>query len=645
MARVTTALFLVAMAVSASAQDEFRDGRIRYQEPGVVMQRAGESEAEEAFVNAPFLPGDRLWTDGSGRAELQFEGTTFVRVDSRGKLDFVSRDQGRRSDLVVLRLWSGGVYVHVGEGRYSPDFELETPGGVVEFLDRGVYRVDVDSGETRLTVYDGEAALDSGGRRVRVDSGERTYARRDEEPERPQPFDRDGDYDDFARWDQEREDRVAWAGESERYLPEDVDYYGGELDESGSWYYEAEVGHVWRPYVATGWQPYSNGHWVWTSWGWTWVPYDPWGWVTFHYGRWGHSPAIGWYWIPGSVWGPAWVSWAVGGNYVGWCPLGYRDRPVFGHDFGRVKGHAVPRGTATHATTTADNPVAGFTFVNKSDMGKRSLAQRRFAATADAARSVQIVDSQRAALSRELKVTDARPAAARTSRNTPRTVKTRPTFGDTVPELRSDPTTTIPIWRRGERKADDDQDPRYRVDSRESRPTDRRSPRSTVQPNRADEPRWQTRPESSSRPTDRRSSRTPDTRASERDADTRRRQPLEAAEPERRAAPAPWTAPQRSSPPVERGTPRDSNLRDRETAPRREPEHDVLRRFFQPANEGRSRSQGGSERSVTPRTVTPRAQPRAPSPTRVEPRRASPPAPTPRQPAQGERARPKKDKH
>lgn len=105
MARVTTALFLLALAVSASAQDEFRDGRIRYQEPGVLMQRAGESEAEDAFVNAPFLPGDRLWTDGSGRAELQFEGTTFLRLDSRGKLDFVSRDQGRRNDLVVLRLW------------------------------------------------------------------------------------------------------------------------------------------------------------------------------------------------------------------------------------------------------------------------------------------------------------------------------------------------------------------------------------------------------------------------------------------------------------------------------------------------------------------------------------------------------------
>lgn len=632
--RVTAALFLGVLAVPAVAQDEFRDGRIRYQEPGVLVQRAGESETDEAFVNAPFLPGDRLWTDGSGRVEIQFEGTTFVRVDSRGKLDFVSREQGRRNDLVLLRLWSGGVYVRVGESRASPDFELETPGARVEFLDRGVYRVDVDSGETRLSVYDGEAAIDSGGRRLRVDSGERTYSRRDEEPERPRSFDRDGDFDDFARWDQEREDRVAWAGGSERYLPEDVASYSGELDESGSWYYEAEVGHVWRPYVATGWQPYSNGHWTWTSWGWTWIPYDPWGWATFHYGRWGHSPAIGWYWIPGAVWGPAWVSWAVGGNYVGWCPLGSRDRPVFASDLGRTKGYAVPRGDAARqglATVAAadGNPVAGFTFVNRADMGRRLAAQRRFAPPADAARSVQILDS-RAALSRELKVGEARPAAAM------RTVKTKPTFGDTVPELRSDPTTTIPFWRRGDRRVDTD--PRYDANSRtgsqgDSHPTDRRSPRSTAQPNRTDEPRWPTRPDSRSRPTGLRSTGTPVPRVDDRDAETRRERPPGTADPERRAAP--MRSPSEARDPA-RGADRDPSMRSRE-APPRDPDHDVLRRFFQPLNEGRTRSEGSD------RNAPPRGDARPPAPVRAEPRRSNPPPPQP--PPRVERAKPKQEKH
>jgi len=111
------------------------------------------------------------------------------------------------------------------------------------------------------------------------------------------------------------------------YLPEEVAPYAGELESNGTWYYESEVGHVWRPRVGPGWQPYSDGRWIWTAYGWTWVPYEGWGWAPFHYGRWGHSASLGWYWIPSAGWGPAWVSWAVGPSYVGWCPLGYRDRP------------------------------------------------------------------------------------------------------------------------------------------------------------------------------------------------------------------------------------------------------------------------------------------------------------------------------
>ena len=46
---------------------------------------------------------------------------------------------------------------------------------------------------------------------------------------------------------------------------------------------------MWRPYVAANWQPYSNGRWVWSIFGWTWVPYESWGWAVSHYGRWGYG--------------------------------------------------------------------------------------------------------------------------------------------------------------------------------------------------------------------------------------------------------------------------------------------------------------------------------------------------------------------
>ena len=65
-------------------------------------------------------------------------------------------------------------------------------------------------------------------------------------------------------------------------------------------------GYVWTPrHMGYQWRPYSNGHWVMTDFGWTWVAYEPWGAIPFHYGRWGYDDYLGWYWVPGTTWGPA----------------------------------------------------------------------------------------------------------------------------------------------------------------------------------------------------------------------------------------------------------------------------------------------------------------------------------------------------
>ena len=254
---------VLAAAAPALAQEDYRHGRLRYVETGVTIQRLGESAADEAIANLPFIPGDRLWTDASGRAELQFAGGGILRVDRGSKLDYVSHDDERGSDRFVLRLHAGSLYLHTRERRDFGDFEIETPGGLVVPLERGIFRVDVDAGETRLSVLSGAATLDSGRRRVTLEAGERSYARRGESPEEARSFDWRA-ADDFGRWDEERQGQVAWAGASSRYLPEEMAPYAGELDSHGSWYYETEVGHVWRPYVAAGWQPYYDGRWMFT---------------------------------------------------------------------------------------------------------------------------------------------------------------------------------------------------------------------------------------------------------------------------------------------------------------------------------------------------------------------------------------------
>ena len=77
-----------------------------------------------------------------------------------------------------------------------------------------------------------------------------------------------------------------------------------DLSPYGNWIESPDYGYVWRPRI-NGFTPYStNGYWVLTDYGWTWVSGYSWGWAPFHYGRWYYDPFHGYVWVPGYEWGP-----------------------------------------------------------------------------------------------------------------------------------------------------------------------------------------------------------------------------------------------------------------------------------------------------------------------------------------------------
>jgi hypothetical protein len=95
-----------------------------------------------------------------------------------------------------------------------------------------------------------------------------------------------------------------------------------ELGPYGHWINNPGYGYVWMPAVDAGFRPYAtNGHWLYSDAGWTWVSDYPWGWAVFHYGRWFYEDGYGWMWVPGHEWAPAWVSWRRGTDVYGWAPL------------------------------------------------------------------------------------------------------------------------------------------------------------------------------------------------------------------------------------------------------------------------------------------------------------------------------------
>lgn len=112
--------------------------------------------------------------------------------------------------------------------------------------------------------------------------------------------------------------------ESNFYHGASFQVFYDELSAYGDWVKDGRYGYIWLPAVHEDFHPYgTNGHWVMTEFGNTWVSDYNWGWATFHYGRWYFDDYYqSWAWIPGYEWAPAWVSWRSGGGFYGWAPLG-----------------------------------------------------------------------------------------------------------------------------------------------------------------------------------------------------------------------------------------------------------------------------------------------------------------------------------
>jgi hypothetical protein len=114
-----------------------------------------------------------------------------------------------------------------------------------------------------------------------------------------------------------------------------VEGFYNALDPYGDWIEVGDYGYCWHPRgVSAEWRPYTDGQWVYTDAGWTWISEEPHGWATYHYGRWVRLVGHGWVWVPDTQWAPAWVSWRHSDHYVGWAPLPPESRVTVGVSLG-----------------------------------------------------------------------------------------------------------------------------------------------------------------------------------------------------------------------------------------------------------------------------------------------------------------------
>src|SRR5579863_5597476 len=419
-------------AASAFAQDDPppEAGRISYISGNVSIQPVTSDDWGQAYPNLPIGPGDRIFTDSDGRAEIQV-GQTYVRIGPNSDVTLVD-DSAFNINVGVAQ---GSIRLH-SYGLWPRQLlDISTPNGNAEFGSAGDLRVDVmpTDGATVFTNLGQFADITAAGDfRQELDYGQ-SLELAGSNPVSPQWLQPAGP-DDLDSWSQQRDQQLSRVA-SFQYVSPDIPG-AADLDAYGDWQPATEYGAVWFPRdVAADWQPYHEGHWIDRQpWGWVWVEDEPWGYAPFHYGRWVNYDNR-WGWVPGPVnvrpiWSPALVVFAGGVHFGGggglsvWFPLGpgeayrpwYRCSPRY---IDQVNITNIRESRRVHVQNTYVNVVnvTNITYVNQT-RGATAVRQDDFA-SGRSVRNVAVRVDQR-------DMQQMRPLARPDVAHTPRAIVSRP---------------------------------------------------------------------------------------------------------------------------------------------------------------------------------------------------------------------------
>ncbi|MBZ5569756.1 MAG: FecR domain-containing protein [Acidobacteriia bacterium] len=304
---ISLLLVLVAgllIAPSARADSQVRIVRLSLVDGPVQIDRATGQGLEKAIMNMPITQGVTISTQNDGRAEIEFEDGTTMRLAP--ETDVIFSQLGLRSSgarVTAVEVTQGTAYFNV---RHKGDDEFRVAFANREIrLDRNVhFRLDLTGGNPEIAVFKGELSLNGPRERAKVKKNETlTLDLADS-----------GRYDlakniatlSYDEWDNERIDYASQYASSS-YNTRSPYYYGAsDLNYYGSWSDWSGYGMLWRPFgVGFGWDPFDNGAWAWyPGFGYTWVSTYPWGWTPYRYGSWVFIPNFGWGWRSGG-----WNTW------------------------------------------------------------------------------------------------------------------------------------------------------------------------------------------------------------------------------------------------------------------------------------------------------------------------------------------------
>jgi hypothetical protein len=331
---IVAAMLFSPLALLAATDDDAPDAaqppvnaravRLSSVEGQVRLVQDGQVIADPAYNNLPVFSGSQLTTGDDGRAEIQLEDGSLVRLSPNSMVTFPAMKLEGTSTHTEVVLNSGLAYFELQPS--IAEHSLRVSYGPATFSATGfsVVRIQMDKPPGNLAVFSGNVHLDRGdalqldihgGESLSLSSTDQT---RYDLSDSIQP-------DSWDSWNADRDQLLnTQAGEKTAATGPNANAPGmSDLDANGNWYDVPGSGYVWSPYDAqaqgASFDPYGYGRWVnYPGYGYIWNSAYDWGYAPFQCGLWNYYDNFGWGWAPGLSCNP-WY----GGGYGGYGGGGY----------------------------------------------------------------------------------------------------------------------------------------------------------------------------------------------------------------------------------------------------------------------------------------------------------------------------------
>ena len=294
----------VLLAVGAFADSQARVVRLSDVQGEVKIDRNTGAGMEKAFLNLPLTQGAKIDTGSEGRAEVEFEDSSTLRMIPATVISFTQlslKDAGGK--VSSIRLQEGTAYINY-LGAKGDELSLAFGHETITVSPSTHVRIVMGDTDASVAVLKGDATLNGPSGSVEVAKDHTVnFDLLDQDKYKlakgidPEPF------DDWDKAQDQYHQRYA-ANNSAPSLNSQYAYGTSDLNYYGSWFDAPGYGSIWQPFlIGAGWNPFLNGAWsFYPGYGYSWVSSYPWGWTPYHSGSWIYLPTYGWVWQPGNNW-------------------------------------------------------------------------------------------------------------------------------------------------------------------------------------------------------------------------------------------------------------------------------------------------------------------------------------------------------